>query len=158
MKNKQISIDSLVTSDNWIISYVNKSTASNVLFLLQKFGEDDNEDDINGWVMTCPTMTFSISSLINQFINKYHETPFIVIGLEISECIKVMDERLRKYTNFDQFMNDAKEFYHWKQVIYVVCTELSKVDDTHELTLLNMAYHEGYESVYKLIENGQVKL
>ncbi len=158
MKNKQISIDNLVSSGNWIISYVNKNKTTNVLFLLQKFGEDDNEDDINGWVMACPTMTYSISSLVNQFINKYSKSPFIVIGKNISECIEVMNEKLSRYTDFNKFMNDGKDFYHWKQVIYAVCTELSNVDDTHELTLLRMAYYKGYESVYKLIEDGQVKL
>ena len=158
-----ISIENLISSNgDWRVSYVYNNYGQNTLFLLPNYGVDDNEDIINNTVMDCQQDAFEIAYLVDQFINDHPSTPFIVRDSTVGLAIKLMDSRLGMYSSWEKFVDDAEEFNHWMQVVYIVSVpksvKISRCGIYDSDDLMYMAYNKGWETVYDLIRLHEVQL
>lgn len=133
-----LTVDSLVNANgNYIIAYTYSNWGDNVLFILPNLQMTIEEQDINTAVMDAAYDRVEMAELIDQFLQEFPDTPFIVRGNCIAECLKTMNERLSKYKTFEEFANDSAEFDKWRIVVY-------RASGDHGVMF--KAYDEGWRS------------
>ncbi len=121
-----LTIEELVgCNGNWRVVYVYHNWGNNILMLLPNNDpdHDSEESTINTSCMETPDGVFEEALMVNQWIGKHPDTPFLVADETMLKCVQVMQDRLAAYNgDWDKFIDDAAEFDKWRKVAHYVAT------------------------------------
>lgn len=122
---------------NWQIVFKYNNYGEHFMFLLPNFGEEDIEVERNLALTEITEGDFNSISIINNFILGHPNTPFIVQGKTIMDCIYVMNDKLEKSKYDCNDSNDGectfyKEWDEFKLFLEACRIIISSNDDLED--------------------------
>ena len=81
---------------NWQILFRYNNYGDPFMFLLPNFDLSDEEREMNSGIIDLSEGDFNSICIIDNFIRTHPDTPFIVKGNTIIECINTMNDKLIK--------------------------------------------------------------
>lgn len=125
-------ISKLVDSNgNWQVFFKYNNYGDNFLLLLPNF-DNDGELDKNVALNHLTEGCYEEVSLIDSFLRSNPETPFIVQGKTIMDCVNTMNQRLIDSDALEEMMNPESKFYkEWDDfdAFQTACMKVAFSDD-----------------------------
>ena len=130
-------IEKLISQNgNWRLQYVYNRYGDDILFLLPYFNDDDISK--NEILVEMCNSTHEESIIIDNFISKNPDTPFIIQRNNIVDCINNMNSRLDKLIDGDdysKFIECSSKFDEFR----IACLNINHLD------AYNDACYKGWE-------------
>ena len=135
-------IDDMIESNgNWQLLHKWNRFGLPFLFLLPNFCIDDDEELCNIAIANIIEFDFEGTEVIQNFIRCRPNTPFVVTGHGISDCIAIMNQKLRDldYKNHSQcFIEEMDQF----KILLKACLKICEEDG--DKLLITACYDKSY--------------
>ena len=136
-----VTIEELVSANgNWMVVYCYNRFGNNIMMLLPNF--DNPEDgydvmEINTACTEVATYCYEESRLVDQYMRKHPDHPFLIMERTMIECTQKLCELLAGYhDDLEKFIRDSDEFDRWRRAVHKIHNT-----DGAEIT----AEYEGWE-------------
>lgn len=125
--------DMIETNGNWQLLHKWNRFGTPFLFLLPNLCMDDEEELRNIAIADIVEYDFEGSEVIQNFLRCRPDTPFIVTGNGISDCVAIMNQKLRDvdYKHWgERFIEELDQF----EIFLKACLKINEEDGDKLLT------------------------